>query len=213
MLAREGRCLWFWGWHGDLAFVGDLDTITKWPCFVSLDHGDFVWGWYPVRLFMPNRRITWQSCECQASFWGSGAAFVPPFSPFLHVGEMPAYNSVLLHHMYRFVEPPPQSRNKTTLSPQRCLLCYPFIVTPCLLPTIPYPWQPLIYFTSLKHHHFENALQMESFTTYVTFWYWLFPLSIMPLRSTQVVMYSNSAFLFHCSVVFHGMCISFRLLL
>ena len=42
ILAKGGGCLGFSGWHSNLAFVGCLDTIMKWPCFVSLDCGDLV---------------------------------------------------------------------------------------------------------------------------------------------------------------------------
>lgn len=42
---------------------------------------------------------------------------------------------VPIYHMYMFMYPPSQSRDKTVLSPQKLSLCYPFIVTPTLLPT------------------------------------------------------------------------------
>lgn len=150
-------------------FVGCSDKIMKWACFISLYHGNLVCSWCPVRLFMSKRRITWHNCECQVSFQMSGAAFISLFSLFLHIAVMGVYNFVPFYNMCRFVWPSSLSRCKTILSPQRSLLCCPFLVTPTYLPlTIP------------KTHRFSSSVTLplwecliNGIIHHVTFWYWL----------------------------------------
>ena len=78
------------------------------------------------------------------------------------------------------------------------LSCYPFIVIPINNHTHILHLHHLIlsnhYFTSLWFCHFKNVVSVESYRMW-PFDIWIFLLSIMLLRSIQVVVYLKSSFL------------------
>ena len=81
-------------------------------------------------------------------------------------------------------------------------LCNPFIVIAFSLPLwFPNPWQPLMYSPSLQFCHCKDVY-IYRIILYVAFQGWVFLISIIPLRSHEVVAGINSSFLFICLFVY-----------
>lgn len=124
-------------------------------CSIILQVGN--WYWYTPSTIFTFHQFHMHSCMCLLS-------------------------SVQFYHTCRFVWSQPQSRSRTV--PSQGSFVLPFNSLSCFLPSLPTPPQPLATTNlfSISIIMSFQACHINGIRQYVTFWGWLFSLTIVPLN-------------------------------